>query len=186
MKRLDIKLSQDFWVITFWLYYLLLKKSEETSLQGCTGLIWVGRGFMQVDFGFGFACVQRKKLRGSRSWQRKKLCFIKMEMAPLCQKWNCSCTMHLMFVLKLPTSVKTFNSGVRKKFEACKAKIMQSRLGFEFLFFMKWLEIKVINHQLHLFDSPYSRMISRIYWTFWKAWNVIYNPSFNWFWIFPL
>ena len=98
-----------------------------------------------------------------------------MEMAPLCQKWNCSCAMHSMLGLKLPTSVKTFNYGVRNKFEACKARIMQSRLGFEFLFFMKWLEIKVRNCQLHLFDSPYSRMISRSSWTFWKACNVLYK-----------
>ena len=60
-----------------------------------------------------------------------------MEMATLCQKWNCSCTMHSMLGLKLPTSVKLFNYGVRNKFEACKAKIMQPRLGFEFLFIMK-------------------------------------------------
>ena len=45
---------------------------------------------------------------------------------------------------------------------------------------MKWLEIKVRNCQLHLFDSPYSKMILRSSWTFWKAWNVLYNPYLKW------
>ena len=40
---------------------------------------------------------------------------------------------------------------------------------------MKWFESKVRNCQLHLFDSPYSKMILRSYWTFWKACNVLYN-----------
>ena len=84
-----------------------------------------------------------------------------MEMEPLCHKWNYSLDKGSNAWIKALSAVQTFNYGVRNKFEACKARIMQSRLGFEFLFIMKWLEIKVINHQLHLFDSPYSGMISR-------------------------
>ena len=51
---------------------------------------------------------------------------------------------------------------------------------FATLFFMKWLGQKVRNCQLHLFDSPYSKMILRSSWTFWKVCNVLYNSSLKW------
>ena len=63
---------------------------------------------------------------------------------------------------------------------------MQRRFEIGFLFITKCLVIQVTKHQLHLFDSPYSRMISRSSWTFWKACNVLYNSYLNWFWRLPL
>ena len=129
----------------------------------------------------GVCLCWKNKCKAQCKLTLHKACFSKMAMLPFSQKWNYSCTMHSMLGFKLPTAVKTFNYGVKVKLEACKAKIMHPRFGFEFLFIMKWLEIKVTNHQLHLFDSPYSRMISRSSWTFWKAWNVIYNSYLNYF-----
>ena len=45
---------------------------------------------------------------------------------------------------------------------------------------MKWLGQKVRNCQLHLFDSPYSKMILESSWKFWKACNVLYKPYLKW------
>ena len=42
--------------------------------------------FRHVAYSFGIVYVQRKQLRGSRSWKLHKVCFMWMEMVPLCHK----------------------------------------------------------------------------------------------------
>ena len=53
-------------------------------------------------------------------------------MATLCHLCNCSLDKGSNAWIKALSDMLTFNYGVRNKFEACKAKIMQPRLGFEF------------------------------------------------------
>ena len=125
----------------------------------------------------GVCLCRKNKCKAQCKLTLHKACFSKMAMLPFSQKWNYSCTMHSMLGLKLPTVVKTFNYGVKVKLEACKVGFVHHAWGLDPMFFTKWLEIQVINHQLHLFDFPYSGMISRSSWTFWKACNILYNSS---------
>ena len=60
-----------------------------------------------------------------------------------------------MLELKLLKDVQTFNYGVPNKFEAFKAKIMQPRLGFEFLFIMEMTYNSRMKCQLHAFAQNF-------------------------------
>ena len=134
----------------------------------------------------GVCLCRKNKCKAQCKLTLHKAYFSKMAMLPFFPKWNYICTMHWMLGLKLPTTVKTFNYGVKVNLEGFKVVFVQHAWGLDPMFFTKWLVIQVRKHQLHIFDSPYSRMISRSSWTFWKSFNVLYNSYLNWFWIFPL
>ena len=71
-----------------------------------------------------FLCAEKTSAR-LKEWKIAKVVLYQNGNGTFVPKCNCSCTMHSMLGLKLPTSVKKFNYRVKVKFGACKLRFVQ-------------------------------------------------------------